>query len=345
MFVHPNGNPSEYGINKSRLVEIVKHVVNKQIISDRSLQSKNFQSIFSFDSQTIIHLEEDDDEDESGSKIVDFSLEKNLSISSFLNFYKPKRYSDRLRDNYGSNFNGLEEDIQSKIMTPEELEHEKRENRRERERKDELTQRYRSSAFKLERRFSKDEGQERFTRDPGYEKAEKMAKEVKESSESRKHSSKKKNKGKEKKRSKSQSSSSSKSSQKVFKRERDPRKQFVDSKRSVSRSRFKKSHLLKKRSKSSSSKSSVSSKTIIWYFNSLVVKSRSSSIALERRRRFKSKHEYKKRTEKKDRSYRRSSRSREHDRKRRSRSSSANRKSDAKRHVNILFDTRGEQKR
>jgi hypothetical protein len=43
-------------------------------------------------------------------------------------------------------------------MTPEELEHEKRENRRERERKDELTQRYPSSAFKFERRFSKDEG-------------------------------------------------------------------------------------------------------------------------------------------------------------------------------------------
>lgn len=158
MFVHPNGNPSEYGINKSRLVEILKHVVNKQIISDRSLYSKNFQSIFSFDSQTIIHLEEDDDEDEPGYKIADFSLEKNLSISSFLNFYKPKRYSDRLRDNYGSNFNGLEEDIQSKIMSPEELEHEKRENRRERERKDELTQRYPSSAFKFERRFSKDEG-------------------------------------------------------------------------------------------------------------------------------------------------------------------------------------------
>lgn len=88
----------------------------------------------------------------------DFSQEKNLTISSFLNFYKPKMYADRARDAFGQGYNGLEEQIQSKIMTPEELENEKREYRRERERKDELSHKFTGSSVKFERRISRDEG-------------------------------------------------------------------------------------------------------------------------------------------------------------------------------------------
>lgn len=32
MFVHPSGNPEDYGITKSFLVEILRHVINKQIV-------------------------------------------------------------------------------------------------------------------------------------------------------------------------------------------------------------------------------------------------------------------------------------------------------------------------
>lgn len=66
MFAHRLGNPEGYGITKGTLVEILKHVVNKQILFDRTLYSKNFQSIFSFDTQTIVHLHDEDEEDELG---------------------------------------------------------------------------------------------------------------------------------------------------------------------------------------------------------------------------------------------------------------------------------------
>ena len=175
MFVHPLGQPEQYGVTKSTLIEILRYVVNKQILFDRTLHNKNFQSIFSFDSQTMINLP-DGDEDEGEGREFEFPQGKHLSISSFLNFYKPKRYADRLRDSQSRAFGSLEELIQNKVMTKEELDHEKRENRRERERKDELGQRLPGSSVKFERRTSREEVPERFAREQVFEKKEdKMA--------------------------------------------------------------------------------------------------------------------------------------------------------------------------
>jgi hypothetical protein len=70
-------------------------------------------------------------------KLVDSKFEFE-NISSFLAYYNPKRYSEKLKNHYGSEFESLDEEIRSRIMTQEELENEKRESRREKERRDEM---------------------------------------------------------------------------------------------------------------------------------------------------------------------------------------------------------------
>lgn len=127
MPIYPGANPSRLGLTKGTLVQIVKTVLNKQILFDPTLFSKNFQSIFNF---TPMMPEE--------QKLVDSKFEFE-NISSFLAYYNPKRYSEKLKNHYGSEFESLDEEIQSRIMTQEELENEKRESRREKERRDEMS--------------------------------------------------------------------------------------------------------------------------------------------------------------------------------------------------------------
>ena len=130
MPVYPNGNPARLGVTKGILVSILKTILNKLILFDPTLYSKNFQSIFSFTGG------QGPSEGDSAMQVEGKYEKENLS--SFLSYYSPKRYADKLKNHYGSQFGSLEEEIQSKILTTEEIENERREKRKERDRRDEM---------------------------------------------------------------------------------------------------------------------------------------------------------------------------------------------------------------